>query len=153
MTTPTGAISLYDVAVELGLSATGLNLNDVRVRELAGKPSGAVSLNDLRGKSSGVDFSLVMSDVGGGVAVGYNSDGSAGSLAPGYYKGYQIGSIYSAGGQVQFQVASGFTFSLLTIGGVAFPASAGGGGTNAYGQLYVWAGDFAAGSYAMRISG
>jgi hypothetical protein len=50
MPTPTGAISLSDVATELGVSASGLSLNDASVRRLAEKISGAISLNDLRGK-------------------------------------------------------------------------------------------------------
>lgn len=51
MTTPSGVISLSDVATELGVSTSGINLNQQNVRRLAGKPSGAVSLNDLRNKT------------------------------------------------------------------------------------------------------
>lgn len=51
MTTPSGVISLSDVASELSVSTTGLNLNQTNVRRLAGKPSGAVSLDDLRSKT------------------------------------------------------------------------------------------------------
>lgn len=47
-----GAISMAQVAAELGIPATGLGLNDSRVRALAGKPSGAISMADLHGKSS-----------------------------------------------------------------------------------------------------
>lgn len=48
-----GAISMSQVAVELGLPAnTNLSLNDSRVRNLAGKPSGIISMSDLHGKSS-----------------------------------------------------------------------------------------------------
>lgn len=53
MTLPaSGAISMSQVATELGISATGLNLNDSRVRTLAGIPSGSISLNALHGKSN-----------------------------------------------------------------------------------------------------
>lgn len=54
MTTPTGAISLLDVIEELDGVRTprAISLNDADVRELAGIPSGPISLNDLRGKSS-----------------------------------------------------------------------------------------------------
>jgi hypothetical protein len=52
MTLPTGAITMADVAAELSLAVTGLNLNDARVRAIAGKPSGTISMNDLRGKSA-----------------------------------------------------------------------------------------------------
>jgi hypothetical protein len=51
MTTPSGVISLSDVATELSISTTGINLNQTNVRRLAGKTSGAVSLNDLRSKT------------------------------------------------------------------------------------------------------
>lgn len=51
MTTPTGTISLSDVAAELGLGNSGINLNNTNVRKLAEKLSGPISLNDLRGKS------------------------------------------------------------------------------------------------------
>jgi len=52
MTTPTGQISLSDVNVELGKNATdAITLNDTKVRCLAGKPSGVISLNDLKGKT------------------------------------------------------------------------------------------------------
>jgi len=53
MTLPaSGSISLSQVASELSLSTTGINLNNSSVRSLAGKASGAVSLSDLRGKSA-----------------------------------------------------------------------------------------------------
>lgn len=51
MTTPSGAISFSDVASELSISTTGINLNQTNVRRLAGKPSGEVSLADLRSKT------------------------------------------------------------------------------------------------------
>lgn len=50
---------MTQIAAELGISASGLNLNDSRVRALAGKPSGPISYSDLRGKSS---FSRVNSN-------------------------------------------------------------------------------------------
>lgn len=51
MTLPaTGNISLGMVGLELGI-AMPLSLGDSRVRTLAGKPSGAISLTDLRGKT------------------------------------------------------------------------------------------------------
>lgn len=52
MTLPTtGNISLGMVGAELGI-AMPLSLGDSRVRTLAGKPSGAISLTDLRGKTA-----------------------------------------------------------------------------------------------------
>lgn len=59
MTLPTsGNISMSMVAQELGISAAGLNLNDSRVRGLAGRPSGSISMADLRGKSAYTPMSL-----------------------------------------------------------------------------------------------
>lgn len=54
MTLPaSGAISLAQVAVELGrASNAAITLNETAVRTLAGKPSGAISLSDLYGKSN-----------------------------------------------------------------------------------------------------
>ena len=59
MTLPaSGPITMQMVATELGIGATGLNLNDSRVRALAGRPSGAISMADLRGKSNYIPMSL-----------------------------------------------------------------------------------------------
>lgn len=54
----TGAITLGMVAVELGISLP-LSLGDARVRALAGKPTGAITLGDLRGKSAYTPPSIV----------------------------------------------------------------------------------------------
>lgn len=58
MTMPaSGLISLHDCNTELGKATTGaVSLHDAVVRTLAGKPSGAISLWDLYGKSNIVDF-------------------------------------------------------------------------------------------------
>ena len=48
-----GAISMSQVNTELKRGATtGISLGESAVRNLAGKPSGAISMSDLRGKSS-----------------------------------------------------------------------------------------------------
>lgn len=53
MTLPTGAIALSQVNTELNRPATqNIQMNDSAVRGLAGKPSGAVDMNSLRGKSA-----------------------------------------------------------------------------------------------------
>lgn len=46
-----GPITMAMIAAEIGISASGLSLNDSRVRQLAGKPSGAISFADLLGKA------------------------------------------------------------------------------------------------------
>lgn len=49
----TGSISISQVNVELKKGETTvITLNDTDVRKLAGKPSGVISMNDLRGKSN-----------------------------------------------------------------------------------------------------
>ena len=53
MTLPSsGSITMAMIATELGISPTGLSLNDSRVRTLAGVPSGAISMANLYGKSN-----------------------------------------------------------------------------------------------------
>ena len=46
-----GSITMAQVAAEIGISASGLSLNDSQVRQLAGKPNGAISFADLLGKA------------------------------------------------------------------------------------------------------
>ncbi len=54
MALPTGTITMNDVNIELGRSSGGtISLNDSDVRNLAGRPSGTISMDDLRGKSAG----------------------------------------------------------------------------------------------------
>lgn len=53
MTLPTGTISMSQVNSELGRSATAIiSLGESAVRTLAGVPSGAISMNNLRGKTN-----------------------------------------------------------------------------------------------------
>jgi hypothetical protein len=62
MTTPTGQISLNDVNVELGLSGTTLiSMNQTSVRTLAGVASGAISMQNLQGKSNRVTANITIS--------------------------------------------------------------------------------------------
>lgn len=58
-----GPISMYMVAEELGISIYDLSLNDSRVRNLAGIPSGPISLSDLYGKSAYTPMTLTSSNV------------------------------------------------------------------------------------------
>lgn len=62
MTTPSGTISLNDVNVELGFAGTTLiSMNQSSVRTLAGVPSGAISMQNLQGKSNRVTASATIS--------------------------------------------------------------------------------------------
>ena len=86
MTLPaSGPISMSQVAAELGISATGLSLNDSRVRALAGKPSGAISFADLLGKSAAgvvnplpitVIYDEELSPTNASAQVGLSADGT-----------------------------------------------------------------------------
>jgi hypothetical protein len=58
----TGPLSMSQVNTELGRSSSAnISLNEAAVRALAGVPSGAISFQDLRGKSA---FSVTADDVG-----------------------------------------------------------------------------------------
>ena len=76
-----GSISMNQVNVELGkLSTSIITLNDTAVRGLAGVASGAISLNDLRGKSAGLFAtisSLTFSSGGGFYSREYTEGGIA----------------------------------------------------------------------------
>jgi hypothetical protein len=64
MTLPAGTISLSEVNVELGLSATAqISLNDAAVRTLAGVASGAIGMTDLQGKSNVFAFTISSNQV------------------------------------------------------------------------------------------
>lgn len=63
MALPTGTISMSDVNAELKRPATQtISLNDGQVRQLAGRPSGAISMSDLRGKSFTKSVNVVVFD-------------------------------------------------------------------------------------------
>lgn len=110
MTLPTGTITMNQVNVELGNPGTSnISLNDSDVRTLAGKPSGTISMNDLRGKSN--------ADMSGG-----DDDWSSG--------GYNY-RVWTSTGTVSVSGGPAMTIQALVIAGGA-PAqaqgSAGGGG-------------------------
>jgi hypothetical protein len=51
MTTPSGTITMANVATELSVSQTGINLNQTNVRRLAGQVSGEVTMQNLQNKT------------------------------------------------------------------------------------------------------
>jgi hypothetical protein len=121
MTLPvSGAISLYNIAVELGISNSGINLNQANVRALAGKSGGSVSLNDLRGKSSAppsTTFTLTAGISGDGFAVGYAREtgltiGSLSNAHPGKFDIRSLNSNLSS--YLFFSINGSFTASYLT---------------------------------------
>lgn len=64
MTLPTGAISLSQVNAELSQAATApISLGQTHVRNLAGVPSGPISMSNLRGKSAYTPMTVVGYDV------------------------------------------------------------------------------------------
>jgi hypothetical protein len=107
MTLPTtGAISLGAVAAELGRAAGTLtSLGEASVRSLAGVASGAISLSNLYGKSTGTTITVTegIYDTGGKVSftyAGYSTSGSScgyvlGSASPTIFKGVAIKGIWS----------------------------------------------------------
>jgi len=65
-----GAISMSDIRKILGMSSTdAISLNDVAVRNLAGIPSGPISLSDFYGKAP---IAVIKSDIGT-ISTGYAS--------------------------------------------------------------------------------
>ncbi len=81
MTLPaSGAIAMSQVNTELGRGATtGISLGEAAVRNLAGRPSGAISMNDLHGKSS------IWRGI---ITVGVDNVGTAETM----WNGYNVGS-------------------------------------------------------------
>ena len=64
-----GPISLSQVNVELGLSATAqISLNQANVRTLAGVPSGVISMQNLRGKANQFAFSIASNQTNANLA-------------------------------------------------------------------------------------
>ncbi|MBL0603828.1 hypothetical protein JD542_18510 [Aeromonas dhakensis] len=74
-------VSIYEIAVELGIGATGLSLNDSRVRTLLGNPSGAVYMSNAYGKSNGMQLTIGQYNDSGRLHLGFRS-GICGGLNP-----------------------------------------------------------------------
>jgi hypothetical protein len=64
MTTPSGTITMANVATELAVSQTGINLNQTNVRRLAGQTSGTVTMQNLQNKTWVVNLGGIQSSAG-----------------------------------------------------------------------------------------
>jgi hypothetical protein len=74
----TGSISMDQVRVELGVTGA-ISLQDGLVRDLAGRPTGSVSLSDLRGKTAFGTTHIVTVAQNYTTARGYDAFAAAGS--------------------------------------------------------------------------
>lgn len=158
MTLPTsGAITMAQVATELGVSGTGLNLNSANVRTLAGVASGPIGFSDLYGKANNPAVNYTISLTYDSVSDTYRcvSSGGYGSLTPGFvYKGVNIDQFISyAGTNFQMIVPNSFTFSRLIINGVVLDASVASVVAVGASTSYAWAAYFDAGPFAMSLAG
>lgn len=61
MTLPSTNLSMSDVASEIGITSSGINLNQQNVRRLSGDISGASTMADLRGKTWRLNLAGVQS--------------------------------------------------------------------------------------------
>ena len=106
-------ISLNQVNVELGLAGTTLiSLNQASVRTLAGVPSGAISMNNLHGKSNRVSIVYnITSDLAGSFTVNVAS-------VPGYVAGLTDITVNVSAGIYVYRTDTSFQ-TLMFIGGTA----------------------------------
>ena len=88
----TGAISLLDVRNELGKTGA-ISLGDSAVRTLAGRTSGAISMSDLRGKSSFAYTHKLTVGVVNPSSSNYIANTAHGYMRPGYLGVDKCGSI------------------------------------------------------------
>lgn len=134
MTIPVGQVSLSDVNVELGVAAnTTISMNQANLRSLAGVASGAISMNDLRGKSA-VWLGTIstpqqqMDLYTWATSQGYPGSGAAQiTVAPNIY--VWSDSTAAAG----MSIPSSFAPGTLTLVNNGFIMGKGGGGGNASG--------------------
>ena len=80
---PTGTIWLSQVNTELGhTSNRGIWLGNSDVRALAGKPSGAISMNDLRGKSNALPSTFTKQPADVSILIGQTATFTAAATNP-----------------------------------------------------------------------
>ena len=133
MTTPSsGPINAQHINTELGRPSTQLlSLNDSAVRTLAGRPSGTISYNDLRGKSS------------------FSASGGNYVVSPG--NGYTYHT-FTGPGSFVFSGSKSFDILVVGAGGGskdAFDSRCGGGGGG--GVAYWPSVSLAAGTYSITV--
>lgn len=136
MALPTGTIYMSNVNAELGRAwNTPINLNDPEVRALAGKPSGAISMNDLRGKSSSFLSGWIIPSVKDSM-VGFASNiiGSSGKTTSGGVDLVQLYTYRGAPSSVTMRLLDGplgydGTTAILNINNKSIPLSRSAGST------------------------
>lgn len=140
MTTPSGQIALSDVNTELGYSSTAtISMNDAAVRNLAGVPSGQISMSNLQGKSAvwvGPTISSPQANLdlySWAIGQGYPGSGKVKiTIGPGAY-------IYATStGNAGLTIPSGFGAGNLTLINQGYIMGAGGSGS--LNPAYPWAG-------------
>lgn len=145
MTLPaSGTITMDQVNTELGLSSSALiTLNDTAVRNLFGKPSGAISMSDGWGKSSyagppSVEY-LVVGGGGGGSGGGGGAGGMRSGSALNVTGGVAITVVVGVGGALNVSGGSSTFGEITSIGGGkgADGSSAGSGGSGGGGCGFV----------------
>jgi hypothetical protein len=106
MTLPSGTISLGDVNVELGRSATAeISMNDAALRALAGVASGAIGMSSLQGKAN---------------AFAHTISSNQNNLS---LRDYMIANGWNGSSAATITVASGVTISATTTGNYAMTIS------------------------------
>ena len=134
MTLPaSGAISMSQIATELGIAQTGINLNQANVRALAGIGSGTISLSDFYGKAaaapvsqfSGTAWASIIATKNISVSVIFNADGtvsvacsSGASLTSSIGSNWYLPATAGIGSSyyIRATLQSGDTFTGLTSG-------------------------------------
>ena len=154
MTTPSGQISLNDVNVELGRSGTTtIALGDSNVRSLAGVASGAISMNNLRGKSNRVSSSITISAntsnyvLNTSKVTGYVAGKTDVTLTINSGVVVYSGSTGSSAFQVDTSWTSGDTITIVNNGTIL-----GKGGSGGFGAIYGYqAGSGGSGGTALNV--
>ncbi len=150
MTLPTGTIALSQVNTELGLSSTALiSLNDAAVRTLAGVSVGAISMDNLRGKTQSFYFTISANQTNANlrtlaVAAGWDqSIPVVATIGTGVVISGSVAANSTAALTIDGTWASGVT--LVNNGTIAGMGGTGGAGQNASGTA-------SAGGRAMLVS-